>query len=179
MAASPPLSPATPAMPITPAALAQTSSTSRRKGRPKWCSVKLYQSTKDKQAQARAVARKALGAPRHGSGHGASVDPNAIRRRVHRWRPGKCTLSEIRHYQKSTALLIRKLPFGHLVHEIIQEISTELRVTSDTLESLQEAAEAYLVHVFEDSNLCAIHAKRVTVMPKDFALTQRLRSMMN
>ncbi len=89
------------------------------------------------------------------------------------------SLSEIRHYQKSMALLIQKLPFGRLVREIIQEISTELRVTSDALESLQEVAEAYLVHVFEDSNLCVIHAKRVTVMPKDFALTQRLHSMMN
>ena len=88
-------------------------------------------------------------------------------------------LTEIRHYQKSTALLIRKLPFGRLVREIIQQISTELRVTSDALESLQEAAEAYLVRVFEDSNLCAIHAKRVTVMPKDFALAQRLRSMLS
>ncbi len=82
------------------------------------------------------------------------------------------TLTEIRHYQKSTALLIWKLPFGRLVHEIIQQISTELRVMSDALESLQEAAEAYLVHVFEDSNLCAIHAKHVMVMPKDFALVQ-------
>ncbi len=88
-------------------------------------------------------------------------------------------LSEIRHYQKSMALLIRKLPFRRLVREIIQEISMELQVTSDALESLQEAAEAYLVCVFEDSNLCAIHAKRVTIMPKDFALVQRLHSMLN
>ena len=77
------------------------------------------------------------------------------------------------------ALLIQKLPFGNLVREIIQGIGAELRVTLDALESLQEAAEAYLVHVFEDSNLCAIHAKRVTVMPKDFALAQRLHSMLN
>ncbi len=77
------------------------------------------------------------------------------------------------------ALLIRKLLFRRLVHEIIQDISTELQVTPDALELLQEAAEAYLVCVFEDSNLCAIHAKRVTVMPKDFALAQRLWSMLN
>ncbi len=89
-----------------------------------------------------------------------------------------CALSEIRHYQKSTALLIRKLPFRRLVREIIQDISKDLQVTLDALESLQEAAEGYLVHVFKDSNLCAIHAKRMTVMPKDFALTQRLRSML-
>ena len=107
------------------------------------------------------------------------MDPNAVRRRVHRWRPGTRALSEIRHYQKLTALLIRKLPFGRLVREIIQGIGAELRVTSDALESLQEVAEAYLVRVFEDSNLCAIHAKRVTVMPKDFALAQRLHSMLN
>ncbi len=86
-------------------------------------------------------------------------------------------LSEIRHYQKSTALLIWKLPFGRLVREIIQQISMELRVTSDALESLQEAAEAYLVRMFEDSNLCVIHAKHVMVMPKDFALAQQLCSM--
>ncbi len=178
-AASPPSSPATPAMSTTSAAPAQTLSTSQRKGRTKWRSVKLYQSTKDKQAQARAAACKVLGAPQCGSGRGASADPNTIRRRVHRWRPGTRALSEIRHYQKSMALLIRKLPFGCLLREIIQEISMELRVTSDALESLQEAAEAYLVRVFEDSNLCAIHAKRVTVMPKDFALAQRLRSMTN
>ncbi len=107
-----------------------------------------------------------------------NADPNAIRKKVHRWRPGTRALTEIRHYQKSTALLIRKLPFRHLVRAIIQQIGTELRVTSDALESLQEAAVAYLVRVFEDSNLSAIHAKRVTVMPKDFALAQQLRSML-
>ncbi len=129
--------------------------------------------------QAQAAARRALGVPRCRSGRGALADPNAVRRRAHHWRPGTRTLSEIRHYQKSTVLLIQKLPFGRLVCEIMQGIGAELRVTSDALESLQEAAEAYLVCVFEDSNLCAIHAKRVTVMPKDFALAQRLRSMLN
>ncbi len=178
--ASPPSSPpATLVTPVTPAAPAQAATASRRKGQPRRCGSKLYQSTKDKQTQALAAARKALRAPRRGSRRGASADPNAIRRQVHRWRPGTCVLSEIRHYQKSTALLIRKLPFGRLVRKIIQGIGAELRVTSDALESLQEAAEAYLVRVFEDSNLCAIHAKRVTVMPKDFALAQRLHSMLN
>ncbi len=171
--------PATPVTPVVPAAPAQSAMMSRCKGKSKRRSSKLYQSTKDKQTQAQAVACKALRAPRRESGRGASADPNAIRRRVHRWRLGTRALSKIRHYQKSMALLIRKLPFGRLVREIIREISTELRVTSDTLESLQEAAEAYLVRVFEDSNLCAIHAKCVTVMPKDFALAQRLHSMMN
>ncbi len=141
---SPPSSPATPATPTTPAALVQTPSTSLRKSRPKRRGMGLYHSTKDKQAQARAAARKAMGAPRRGSGCGASADPNAVRKLVHCWRPGMHALTEIRHYQKSTVLLIRKLPFGCLVREIIQDISTELRVTSDA-ESLQEAAEAHLV----------------------------------
>ncbi len=137
----------------------------------------LYRSTKDKQSQARAAAQKVMGVPRHGIGQGALADPNAVRKPVHHWRPGTHALTEIRHYQKSTALLIRKLPFGRLVCEIIQKISMELRVTLDALESLQEAAEAYLVCMFEDSNLCAIHAKRVMVMLKDFALAQQLHSM--
>ncbi len=64
------------------------------------------------------------------------------------------------------------------MHEIMQDINKDLRVTPDALESLQEVAEAYLVQVFEDSNLCAIHAKSVTVMPKDFALAQWLWSML-
>ena len=73
------------------------------------------------------------------------ADPNAIRKPVHHWRSGMRTLSEIQHYQKSTALLIRKLPFGCLVHEIIQDINKDMWVTPDALELLQEAAEAYLV----------------------------------
>ncbi len=170
---------ATPVMPTAPAAPARPATTSQCKGQPRRRSMGLYRSAKDKESQARAAARKALGAPRRGTGRRANADPNAIRKKVHRWRPGTHALTEIRHYQKSMALLIRKLPFGRLVREIIQQISTELRVTSDALESLQEAAEAYLVRVFEDSNLCAIHAKCVTVMPKDFALAQRLRSMID
>ncbi len=133
---------------------------------------------KDKQSQVRAAARKAMKAPRHGTGWGASADLNAIHRSVHHWRPGTHALSKIRHYQKSTVLLIRKLPFGRLVREIIQDINKDLQVTPDTLKSLQEAAEAYLVDVFEDSNLCAIHAKHMMVMPKDFALAKQLWSML-
>jgi len=84
-------------------------------------------------------------------------------------------LREIRKYQKSTELLIRRKPFQSLVREIAQEIKTELRFQSTALVALQEAAEGYLVGLFEDTNLCAIHAKRVTIMPKDIQLARRIR----
>lgn len=74
---------------------------------------------------------------------------------------------EIRKYQKSTELLIRKLPFARLVREIAQDFKTELRFQSTAILAMQEAAEAYLVRLFEDTNLCAIHAKRVTIMPSE------------
>ncbi|KAH0867454.1 hypothetical protein HID58_074476, partial [Brassica napus] len=83
--------------------------------------------------------------------------------------------NEIRKYQKSTELLIRKLPFQRLVREIAQDFKTDLRFQSHAVLALQEAAEAYLVGLFEDTNLCAIHAKRVTIMPKDIQLARRIR----
>jgi len=75
-------------------------------------------------------------------------------------RPGTVALREIRRYQKSTELLIRKLPFQRLVREIAQDFKTDLRFQSAAIGALQEASEAYLVGLFEDTNLCAIHAKR-------------------
>ena len=80
-----------------------------------------------------------------------------------------------RKYQKSTELLIRKLPFQRLVREIAQDFKTDLRFQSSAVLALQEAAEAYLVGLFEDTNLAAIHAKRVTIMPKDIQLARRIR----
>ncbi|EPB74138.1 core histone H2A/H2B/H3/H4 [Ancylostoma ceylanicum] len=87
-------------------------------------------------------------------------------KKPHRYRPGTVALREIRRYQKSTELLIRKLPFQRL---------TDLRFQSSAVMALQEASEAYLVGLFEDTNLCAIHAKRVTIMPKDIQLARRIR----
>ena len=92
-----------------------------------------------------------------------------------RYRPGTVALREIRKYQKSTELLIRKLPFQRLVREIAQDFKTDLRFQSSAVLALQEAAEAYLVGLFEDTNLAAIHAKRVTIMPKDIQLARRIR----
>ena len=96
-------------------------------------------------------------------------------KKPHRYRPGTVALREIRKYQKSTELLVRKLPFQRLVREIAQDFKTDLRFQSTAILALQEAAEAYLVGLFEDTNLCAIHAKRVTIMPKDIQLARRIR----
>lgn len=93
-----------------------------------------------------------------------------------RYRPGTVAIREIRKFQKSTELLIRKLPFQRLVKEIAQDIaSTPLRFQSLAILALQEASEAFLVGLFEDTNLCAIHAKRVTIMTKDMQLARRIR----
>jgi len=92
-----------------------------------------------------------------------------------RFRPGTVALREIRRYQKSTELLLRKLPFQRLVREIASEQQNDLRFQATAIAALQEATEAYMVSLFEDSNLAAIHAKRVTVMNKDIALAKRLR----
>ena len=91
-----------------------------------------------------------------------------------RYRPGTVTLQEIHRYQKSTELLIRRLPFQRLVREIARDYRSRLNFASGTILALQEAAEAYLVGLFEDTNLCAIHAKRITIMPKDIQLARRI-----
>ncbi|KAJ7052313.1 histone 3 [Mycena amicta] len=105
----------------------------------------------------------------------AAPGPTGGVKKPHRFRPGTVALREIRRYQKSTELLIRKLPFQRLVREIAQDFKTDLRFQSSAVMALQEAAEAYLVSLFEDTNLAAIHAKRVTIQPKDLALARRLR----
>lgn len=88
-------------------------------------------------------------------------------KKPHRFKPGTVALREIRKYQKTAELLMRKLPFQRLVREVAQEYKTDLRFQANAILALQEATEAYLVSLFEDSNLCAIHAKRVTIMIKD------------
>ncbi|KAF4620170.1 hypothetical protein G7Y89_g14655 [Cudoniella acicularis] len=99
-------------------------------------------------------------------------------RKKRRYRPGTLALKEIRRYQNSTDLLMRKLPFSRLVREIainFRPAGEDYRWQSQAIQALQEAAEAFLVHLFEDTNLCAIHAKRVTIMQKDIQLARRIR----
>ena len=97
-----------------------------------------------------------------------------MQQQPHRYWPGTVALREIRRYQKSTELLIRKLPFQHLVREILQGYGVGYRVTRAMMMALQEAAEAYLVQLLEDSNLCAIHVKHITIQPKDMQLARRI-----
>ncbi|KAJ9301367.1 hypothetical protein DTO271G3_1502 [Paecilomyces variotii] len=108
-------------------------------------------------------------------------DPAPTGRR-RRYRPGTGALKEIRRYQRSYDLLLLKLPFARLVREVAldllpADVGPELRWQSHAIQALQEAAEAFLVHLFEDTNLCAIHAKRVTIMQKDIQLARRIRGV--
>lgn len=84
-------------------------------------------------------------------------------------------LREIRHYQKSTDLLTRKAPFQRLVREVAQDFKKDLRFQSTAVAALQEAAEQYLVGLFEDANLCCIHNRRVTLFPRDLKMARRIR----
>ena len=92
-----------------------------------------------------------------------------------RWRPGTQSFHEIWFYQKSCNLLIRKLPFLRLVRELLHDQKAEMCIQASAIYALQEASEVYLVYLFEDTNLCAIHTKRVTIMPKDIQLTRHIR----
>ncbi|KAM7384834.1 hypothetical protein PAMA_011950 [Pampus argenteus] len=106
---------------------------------------------------------------------GVSKKPAASPRK-RRFRPGTKALMEIRKYQKSSDLLLRKGPFSRLVREVCQNFSREaLRWQVQALLALQEAAESFLVMLFSDANLCAIHAKRVTLFPRDVQLARRIR----
>lgn len=115
--------------------------------------------------------------PAAGGGGGSAVP---LPKRKRRYRPGTIALREIRKYQRSTELLIRKLPFSRLVREISNDVSIwgpheVFRWTPEALNAIQEATEDMLVHLFEDCNLCAIHAGRVTITPKDMKLARRIR----
>ena len=112
-----------------------------------------------------------------GSGKAPSTQIHAgqKKRKAQRYRPGTVALREIRRYQKTLELLIRRMPFQRLVREITQVHNPYLRFQSGAILALQESAEAYLVRLLEDTNLCAIHAKRVTIMPKDMQLAWGIR----
>jgi len=128
-----------------------------------------------KKARRDAAAANTKTSPAEGAAAGAAPAAPAAVRKPHRVRPGTVALREIRRYQKSVDLLVRKLPFQRLVREIALDFKSELRFQAAAVAALQEAAEAYLVGLFEDTNLCAIHARRVTIMPHDMALARRIR----
>ena len=145
----------------------RTKTTAKRKVLKKAVSLKERQEARKADREENAPSRK------DGSRH--SVPSTGGVKKPHRYRPGTVALREIRRYQKSTELLVRKLPFQRLVREVAQDFRMEMRFASNAIMALQEAAEAYLVALFEDTNLCAIHAKRVTIMPKDIQLARRIR----
>jgi histone H3 len=100
-------------------------------------------------------------------------------KKAHRYRPGTVALRQIKALQRSTELLIRKLPFQRLVREVAHQFKNDLRFQSTAIMALQEAAEAYLVSLFEDTNLLCLHAKRVTIQPRDMILARRIRGDRN
>ena len=130
-------------------------------------------------ARTKQTARKSTGGKcprmmlntRHGRRH--NVSRGGVKK-PRRYRPGTVALREIRKYQKSTDLLIRKLPFQRLVREVFQHLDPELRIQSTAILALQEASESFLVTMFEQVNVCAIHGGRVTIQPKDIDLWCRI-----
>jgi histone H3 len=133
-------------------------------------------------ARSKQIAKKSIGgyAPRKNLAQFAArkTTPFAFGiRKKRRYRPGTVALREIRKFQKSTELLIRKLPFQRLVRELARDYNIEIRFQSLAILAIQQAAENYLVSLFQDTNLCAIHAKRVTITPKDMALARRIRGI--
>ena len=132
--------------------------------------ARIKQSPRQNEKAAAKAARRKLPVR---STSGGTAAPAATKKR--RYRPGTVALREIRRYQRTTDLLIRKAPFQRLVREIAQDMKTDVRFQSTALLALQEAAEMHLIQLFEDTNLCALHAKRVTVMPRDMQLARRIR----
>ena len=104
-----------------------------------------------------------------------AVKPVAQLKKPHRFRAGTVALREIRKYQKSTEMLCRNTPFRRLVKEIMHEFNTNMRLQEKAAVALQEGAEAYLAGLFTDGNLEALHAKRVTLMPKDIKIARTIR----
>ena len=96
-------------------------------------------------------------------------------KRKHRFKAGTVALREIKKYQKATKFMLLRAPFQRFIRSICDGIDGQLRFQSQALLALQEAAESYLTGLFEDANLCAIHANRVTVYKKDMDLARRIR----
>lgn len=98
-----------------------------------------------------------------------------VGKNVRRYRPSKNVLREIRRYQKSTNLLLPELPFQRVVREIAMEQFVDFRFQGLAMRALQEASETYLVELFQDTSIIAMHANRVTIMPDDIQLARRIR----
>lgn len=164
-------------MPDTPARTKQT----HRPPTPMRPAAKGRSASPAKQQQQQKKDRRKIAKPRKAPSKHVTKSRNKAAgasggiKKPQRFRPGTVALREIRRYQKNTDMLIRKLPFSRLVREIAQDFKTDLRFQATAVAALQESAEAYLVGLFSDTQLCAIHAKRITIMPKDVHLSRRIR----
>ena len=100
-------------------------------------------------------------------------------RRRRRKKPGEGALKEIRKMQNSSDLLISKFRMSQVIREITRSVTpahcTDFRFTSAAIAALHVAAEDHAVRTFEMSNLAAIHAKRVTIQPKDMQFVRKIR----
>ena len=129
----------------------------------------------DSKAKGKGRPSKKTGPAKGGVKPTASQKSQDGEKRKIRFKPGTVALREIKRYQKSTQLLIPRAPFQRVIRSICHEIDNTLRCQSQALVALQEAAEAYLVGIFEDASLCSIHAKRMTLMKQDMELAKRIR----
>ena len=129
--------------------------------------------TKNNAKKRKSMGRAKGGKRKTAAAKGGVKDGN--QKRKFRYRPGTVALRRIKKYQKSTKTLMQRLPFQRLVRELASDLNPELRFQASSLQALQEATESYVVGLFEDVNLCALHAKRVTIMSRDMHLARRIR----
>jgi histone H3 len=130
-----------------------------------------------KETAVRGKPRKSLSSKKsHKKDRDSATTPGTQAKKSYRFRPGTVALREIRKYQASTELLMARAPFQRLVRETVQTLGLhDKRFQRAAVDALQEATEAYVVSLLEDTNLCCLHARRVTIMPRDIHLARRLR----
>ena len=105
----------------------------------------------------------------------SSIQEAKVEKTKRRFKPGTVVLREIKKYQKSTELMLPRAPFQRLVRDITHQIDPDLRFQQTAIDAIQEAAEGYMVSLFEDANACAIHSKRVTLSIQHINLARRIR----
>ena len=130
---------------------------------------------KEESCERRSLASAERTGARKRKKHPLSLGTMRKLRSRHFW-PGTKALLEICRFHKSTRLLIPKNPFYWVIWNILQMERSWMKIQSSAVLALHEAAETYLVWLLEDSSICTIHAKWVTVMLKDKQLARRIRS---
>ena len=128
--------------------------------------------TKQTAVKAKSIKRN-LGAKK--GKKAASGNSKSGMKKSYRWKPGTVALRQVKKLQKSTELLIAKAPFSRLVREVAESGKAGLRFQSSAVAAIQEATEAFVVSLLSDANLTALHANRVTALPRDLQLVRRLR----